>query len=104
MHNTDGYICHDYFTEKEAQVACREIGRNNGFIYSRGIPFTEQKHVEGPFFLGEPNCSGDEESLHQCPVTDRLCWQRGAASVICFESEGEEKISLFDNEKPKIFA
>lgn len=88
---SDGYLCNEYFTENDAKVACHEIGKSNGFNYTGGIPFTPLKDVEGPFFIGEANCTGTEGRLKDCASFDKLCWHKFAASVLCFQNQGKTR-------------
>ncbi|CAC5367204.1 unnamed protein product [Mytilus coruscus] len=58
---TWGTVCDDSFDDIDAQVACRQLGYNNGFFIGS---FT--KYTEGKIWLDDVDCSGAENKLSHC--------------------------------------
>ena len=70
-----GTICDDYWTDREADVACRQLGYEQGAVENGGR-FLESYFGaadEGvPIWLDNLFCDGDESNLIDCP----RAWQR----------------------------
>ncbi|XP_063436014.1 scavenger receptor cysteine-rich type 1 protein M160-like [Mytilus trossulus] len=58
---TWGTVCDDNFDDVDAQVACRELGYNNGFFVG-----STNESVTGKIWLDDVNCCGDENKLEHC--------------------------------------
>ncbi|CAC5355805.1 unnamed protein product [Mytilus coruscus] len=58
---TWGTVCDDSFDNIDAQVACRQLGYNNGIFAG-----STTKSVEKQMWLDNVDCSGDENKLADC--------------------------------------
>ena len=60
-HNMWGTMCNDYFTLREANVVCRQLGflraNSYGNTYGAGV---------GPIWLDNIYCKGNESSITDC--------------------------------------
>ena len=63
-----GTVCDDLFDNRDADVACRQMGHYSGeFLPTRhGRP-----RATGPIWLDDLRCSGEETRLDECPHTTR---------------------------------
>ncbi|XP_041455373.1 deleted in malignant brain tumors 1 protein-like isoform X2 [Lytechinus variegatus] len=80
-----GTICDDYWTDKAATVACRQM-RLGSIGISHGNAFYGSG--EGPILLDDVQCNGDEERLLQCdtsPLGEHNCIHAEDAGVECFD-------------------
>ena len=82
---TWGTICDDYWTEDEADVACRQLGFAGGSVVdpSRFIAGSSRRTGyfppgTGPIWLDDVQCTGNESGLLQCPS-----YRSGAAVTRC---------------------
>ena len=80
-----GSVCHDRWDKADAQTVCRLLGFGNGSIAipTRSAYFGAQ---QGPIFLDEVNCLGNETGLLQCASVDvgnHNCFHFLDAGVIC---------------------
>ncbi|XP_071150476.1 neurotrypsin-like [Mytilus edulis] len=57
-----GTVCDDSFDDIDAQVACRQLGYNNG-IFNGGKVTTKEMKI----WLDNVDCIGDEAALANCP-------------------------------------
>lgn len=88
--NIDGFICSDGWDDKDANVACRELGMDGGMAYAGELSSGKMK---GPFWTSNVDCSGTEDKLENCSITsfgqvDECNKKPSFASVICYGSEG----------------
>ncbi|CAI8055639.1 Deleted in malignant brain tumors 1 protein [Geodia barretti] len=93
IRNESRSVCHDQWTDEDAQVACK----------SMGLPFTgAKKEIDGRFepgeevtyWLSQVNCQGDEESLlacMHCGVGNHNCGKDQRAKVICQDIEDRKR-------------
>ncbi|XP_076108905.1 neurotrypsin-like [Mytilus galloprovincialis] len=56
-----GTVCDDSFDDIDAQVACRQLGYNNGIF--KGV---KRKYSKGKIWLDDVDCSGAEKKLSHC--------------------------------------
>ncbi|CAI8020296.1 Scavenger receptor cysteine-rich type 1 protein M160 [Geodia barretti] len=94
IRNESRSVCHDQWTDEDAQVACR----------SMGLPFTgAEKEINGRFepdeevtyWLSQVSCRGDEESLLACRhsgVGNHDCGKDERAKVICKDATRSPKL------------
>ena len=71
INNAWGTVCDDRFGSEDASVACSQISgyfRQEASVVSRG----SSGSGEGPIFLSDLNCVGNEASLSECPRQDHL--------------------------------
>lgn len=86
--NISGRICADDWDEKDATVACRQMGYVKGLPYKHKILFAKGT----PIWATKVNCTGSEYKLSQCPnftlghVDD--CIERYDAGVVCYSTVG----------------
>ncbi|CAC5378839.1 unnamed protein product [Mytilus coruscus] len=59
---TWGTVCDDNFDDVDAQVACRELGYNNGIFIG-----STNESVTGKIWLDDVDCCGDENKFEHCP-------------------------------------
>ncbi|CAC5355808.1 unnamed protein product [Mytilus coruscus] len=59
---TWGTVCDDSFDDIDAQVACRQLGYNNGFFVGSTVTSEKSK-----ILLDNVDCNGDENTLAHCP-------------------------------------
>lgn len=91
--NIEGRICNDGWTDKEAGVACRELGFSKGFAYTH---YKSEVDSTGPYWSSNFNCTGNEINLGSCKhegfgnVTH--CKSKHYAGVLCVESGGKRFI------------
>ncbi|XP_071095519.1 uncharacterized protein [Haliotis cracherodii] len=88
--NMVGRICTDDWDDKDATVACRELG------YSKGYAYTHYKYSfyadNGPFWTSKMNCAGTENRLVDCSRTQlgkvTSCQNSHSAGVLCGDNVG----------------
>ena len=92
QNQTWGFVCDTFFSKQDAQVFCREIGKELRHNYHDGVPFAPQTNTRGPFFANGLDCDGTEESYTACRGHNSYtpCESRNAASVICFQFQGND--------------
>ena len=72
-----------------------------------GIALQETQPGSGPFFLGQVNCKGDENSLFNCSIDGDECDSQysGAAGVLCYKQRSEcYQLNTIVTVRCKIFA
>ncbi|XP_071504514.1 scavenger receptor cysteine-rich domain-containing protein DMBT1-like [Diadema antillarum] len=80
---TWGTVCDDFWGSQDATVACRSLGFEQAVDWQCCAYFGRGS---GPIFLDDVSCSGDEESLVDCPqndVGDHNCGHHEDAGVVC---------------------
>ncbi|XP_030208387.1 deleted in malignant brain tumors 1 protein-like isoform X6 [Gadus morhua] len=81
-----GTVCDDGWGLPDAQVVCRQLGCGNALFASQEAHFGPG---QGPIFLDDINCSGNESNLTQCGhrgLGSHNCRHHEDAGVVC---EGE---------------
>ncbi|KAM8966991.1 uncharacterized protein RCH25_025662 [Pelodytes ibericus] len=74
-----GSICAKYWTNKDAQVVCRQLGYNGPAVATRMLGETDV-----PFAVSFVICNGDEASLQNCSLKNSgLCGSNERAGVLC---------------------
>ncbi|XP_052278291.1 scavenger receptor cysteine-rich type 1 protein M130-like isoform X2 [Dreissena polymorpha] len=82
-----GSVCFDGWGDREANVACQELG------YSRGIAYNAVRTKSGPYWMSNISCIGNETRLTHCRM-NYLGKVRGCqslqshAGVICYNNDG----------------
>ena len=83
-----GTVCDDYWDDRDAAVACRQLGYHGGTAIVR----SPRRFGEGagPIYLDNVDCSGNESRLIDCPRIARAqtigthnCVHREDAGAIC---------------------
>ena len=64
INNAWGTVCSNRFSSSDAQVICRSLGYPFSDSYS--IPLSETSQGNGPIFLDELECAGNERSVLDC--------------------------------------
>ncbi|XP_052098351.1 deleted in malignant brain tumors 1 protein-like [Mytilus californianus] len=86
--NITGRICADDWDDKDATVACRQLGYSKGSAYPHKVLFGEGK----PIWASNINCTGNEFKLADCPGfnpgTVKMCTSRRDAGVVCYSNLG----------------
>ena len=77
-----GQICSTFFTEKEANVTCRQLG------FSGGVPLVYEASETLPFLLTGVHCNGDEKRITDCYTETQICYNNQRAGVVCYNSTG----------------
>ena len=79
-----GTVCDDQWDMNDAHVVCRMLG------YPKAVAFTSQSTFggaqDGPIWLDEVNCTGNENTLAACPHGgwgNSDCYHTEDAGVIC---------------------
>ncbi|XP_067665056.1 scavenger receptor cysteine-rich type 1 protein M130-like [Haliotis asinina] len=88
--NMVGRICTDDWDDKDATVACKELG------YTKGKAYTHYKYSyyadNGPFWTSKMNCAGTERRLSDCSRTQlgkvTSCQNSHSAGVLCGDNVG----------------
>ncbi|NWI14412.1 DMBT1 protein, partial [Crypturellus soui] len=78
-----GTVCDDGFDLRDAAVACRQLGCGDVISIHDSALFGEGT---GPVLLDELACTGDEESLTQCPhqgLGVHNCRHKEDAGIVC---------------------
>ncbi|XP_063306642.1 uncharacterized protein LOC134607967 isoform X2 [Pelobates fuscus] len=91
-----GSICAKRWTNKEAQVVCRQLGYSGPAVATRTVG---QENVAISFVI----CNGDEEDLQNCSLKNTgFCGTKERAGVLCqvFESCAALKIAGFRESGP----
>lgn len=82
-----GTICDDYFDMNDARVICSQLGFTDALtVFSRGTIGKK----EGPIWLDDLRCVGNETSLFQCRhygIGKHNCIHREDAGVVCLPSQ-----------------
>ena len=87
FHNNEwGLICDDFFDQKEADVACRQLGYDGAEEYSLRVVGRGDFRI----WLDDLECRGNEARLADCPRRHNINWgqnncnsQEEAVSVLC---------------------
>ena len=87
FHNNEwGLICDDFFDQKEADVACRQLGYDGAEQYSLRVVGRGDFRI----WLDDLMCRGNEARLADCPRRHNADWgqnncnsQQEAVSVLC---------------------
>ena len=78
-----GTVCDDLWDNRDAVVACRQLGLHGGTAPLGRASFGSGA---GPIYLDDVQCSGTEDRLTDCrsrPVGDHNCLHLEDAGVIC---------------------
>ena len=75
------YLCSDSFTESAASLVCVEQG-NHGLLSIKNISFDETTEIF-PIYPNTINCTGNEDSLCDCSITQQACNSTAIAAVEC---------------------
>ena len=81
-----GTVCDDYWSLREAQVVCRQLGCGHAVF---PVTFARFGLGNGAIWLDNVRCSGSESSLAECQhqvFGAHNCWHGEDAGVVC---EGE---------------
>ena len=62
-----GSVCDDWFDENAADVLCRQLGYSSGLVMGRAY-FGQS---EGPIWLDDIRCHGNESTIFDCMT---MCW------------------------------
>ncbi|XP_033101599.1 neurotrypsin-like [Anneissia japonica] len=84
-----GNICDQGWDEKDAIVACRQLGFGNvGFPLNGQSTNSQYGNGDGEYLYSQFNCNGSENALRDCPYktysTDMGCSEMQAAGLMCF--------------------
>ncbi|XP_076465364.1 scavenger receptor cysteine-rich domain superfamily protein-like [Babylonia areolata] len=81
----NGRVCHAYWDDRDARVACRQLGFPTGQAYRLDVPSASV----GPVLMTEVHCQGSESSIFDCPVGNATCSGPNvmADGAICFRDE-----------------
>ncbi|XP_063960668.1 uncharacterized protein LOC129267820 [Lytechinus pictus] len=88
--NTWGTICDDLWDINDGNVVCRMLNYTKAVSAPRGAEFGEG---EGPIFLDNIECQGDEASLLDCQrlgFLDQNCGHSEDAGVVCTNTSATE--------------
>ena len=90
-----GAICGANFTDREANVVCRQRGFAKG--YALKAVSTEARTL--PYVLSGLRCTGNETGLDRCPSAPFVnarddCGVRTSAHVLCTKTAGRLYIGL----------
>ncbi|XP_006629273.1 neurotrypsin isoform X2 [Lepisosteus oculatus] len=92
IHGQWGTICDDGWTDRDADVVCRQLGFM-GLAKARTMAYFGEG--KGPIHIDNVKCSGTERSLSDCikqPIGTHNCRHSEDAGVICDYGEDTEKI------------
>ena len=83
FNDTYGSICHDHWSESDAQVVCHSLGYNRSNASSLSHAFYGTS--SGPIYLSSVQCMGDELSLASCSLSQdtQHCSHDEVAGVSC---------------------
>ena len=91
LHGIWGSVCMKGWTDREASVACRQLG--NG--YTGGLPYLipSNKKYKHPMLMSNVKCTGSETTLEDCGYLKRQevgsCnYEDKRAGVLCFKNSG----------------
>lgn len=95
-----GGMCDDKTSEKEAKVVCRQLGYGDGWSVAFMASYLGE--VEGEILVYAPGCSGDEQTLGQCPDFEwgrfnRCPEDRENFGVFCFNEGVEVRLDSVSN-------
>ena len=84
-----GTVCDDLFDNRDADVACRQMGHYSGEFAGNSW---NRRSGTGPIWLDDLQCTGEETRLDECPHTTlHDCVHFEDVWVTCeFREEGEE--------------
>ena len=88
-----GTVCDDLWDTRDAEVVCRQLGHitAGALAFSSPSPFGAGN---GPIYLDNVNCTGNEQTLASCPHPDPVgehnCGHDEDAGVRCSTTEGEK--------------
>ena len=77
-----GTVCDDNWDDRDAEVACRELG----YITGEVLHYTWYNEGSGRIWLDEVQCAGNETSLANCPHKawgDHNCIHAEDAGILC---------------------
>ena len=78
------YIC--------VQVLCRGLSHQHGIAFHQSDNDFAPLLGRGPYWIGNIDCDGSEESLDKCSFSNRLqnknCTGRTNAAVMCYNDGG----------------
>ncbi|XP_060072227.1 deleted in malignant brain tumors 1 protein-like [Ylistrum balloti] len=81
-----GSVCGSTWDDKDAMVACRQLGYPGGVAYS-----VASNSSMSPFLYGSVNCLGTERSLSECNRQGQACVYTDknvkVAGVLCYEHQ-----------------
>lgn len=85
----EGSVCMDGWNDRDAHVACKELG------FQRGLAYTAARSTHGPYWTSNVQCQGTEQKLADCQRTDfgkvTECDNvLSHAGLICFDNEGKD--------------
>ena len=89
-----GTICDDYWTEDDADVACRALGFAGGSVEEWSTfrnSFFPQGSAEQPIILDDLRCGGGEAGLMECPARPAAthnCSHREDVGLRCLKNTG----------------
>ena len=79
-----GSVCHDGWDYRDAQTVCNILGYNDGYAVATRFRYFGVQ--DGPIFLDEVDCAGNETSILDCLIEDpgnHACIHIQDAGVIC---------------------
>ncbi|RUS70459.1 hypothetical protein EGW08_021778, partial [Elysia chlorotica] len=87
-----GTICADNWDDKDAAVACKQLGYSGGSAYTHF--FSRYSSSFGPFWTTNVNCQGTESTLNECQHTAfgevTKCESGHYAALLCYEGSSLE--------------
>ena len=87
-----GTVCDDGWGLPDAQVVCRQLGCGRGLSAEARARFGPG---QGPIFLDDINCSGNESNLTQCGhrgLGSHNCRHHEDAGVVCEGNKHNEPV------------
>ncbi|XP_076082455.1 neurotrypsin-like [Mytilus galloprovincialis] len=77
-----GTVCHDYFSNFEAVVACKQLGYCTGIV----LPSKNVDDGNGTIWLANVDCEGNEEKLVNCSYDSYVthCGHQNDVGIRCF--------------------
>ncbi|KAL1023955.1 hypothetical protein UPYG_G00049520, partial [Umbra pygmaea] len=92
LHGLWGTVCDDGWTDRDAEVVCRQLGYS-GVAKARMMAYFGEG--EGPIHVDNVKCSGEEHSLVDClkqPTGTHNCRHSEDAGVICDYGQSQNSI------------
>ena len=75
-----GTICNNHFDHNDAKVICRYMGFSSGEAINSGYEIAG----EGPIWIDNLNCSGEEGNINECSfLMTHNCDHTQDAGVLC---------------------
>ena len=71
-------VCSSLWTDKNAKVACRQMGFSNGGVYLANNATKPSNYHQKSF-----DCSGLEQNLLSCPMVDSTSCKGQQSNVTC---------------------